>query len=80
MFWKARDYGTQLKELLKSLDFEDENEEADFFRNVKPKFACYIEYFLRISEALLFAPIDLDDAVVFWKKGKNRFQKFCEEQ
>lgn len=71
-------YYDKLKKLVMDEDFEDEAEEIDFFRNVKPAFTCYIEYFVLLSEALFFVH-EVDCATKFWSEEKKRFIRFCEE-
>ena len=78
-FWISRNYGKRLKELLKNIDFNDEDEENDFFKNVKPHFVCHIEYYLLVSEALSFVSVTRDDVITFWEDEKNRSNKFCED-
>lgn len=75
-FHIALSYGRQLKELMYSKSFEDDDEEIDFFRNVKPQFSCYIEYYRAISSALFFVPATKEEAIVFWKNEKKRLQQF----
>lgn len=75
-FWISRNYSKKLKELINIAGFDDENEEICFFRNVKPQFVCYIEYFLLISEALSIVPGEKDAAIKFWEEEKDRFQVF----
>jgi len=78
-FHIAMNYGQQLKQLMKRIDFEDEDEEIDFFRNVKPQFACYIEYFTVINTALSFVPANREDVIEFWLYERDRLQRFCEQ-
>lgn len=78
-FWMSRSYGKKLKELMKNIDFNDEEEEIDFFRNVKPQFVHHIEYYLLVSEALSFVSVTRGDVIAFWEEEKNRFNKFCED-
>jgi len=75
-FWISRNYGKKLKEVIKNREFSDENDEICFFRNVKPQFVCYIEYFLMICEALSIVPGKRDAAIAFWEEEKDRFQSF----
>ena len=51
-FWIANNYWEKLKALIDCKGFKNENEEIDFFRNVKPQFTCYKEYFTILSEAI----------------------------
>jgi hypothetical protein len=60
-FWIASNYWDKLKAMMKGrnskiIEFKDDSEEVDFFRNVKPKFTCHIEYYAILSEALQFVP------------------------
>lgn len=75
-FWITRDYGRKLKVLIMGSGFDDEKEEISFFRNVKPQFVCYIEYFLMISEAFSIVPGKRDAAIAFWEEERGRFQAF----
>lgn len=76
-FWIARNYRTKLKEMVLQKDFQDEIEEIDFFRNVKPKFVCYIEFYAKLSEALLLISHETDRAIALWKEEGKRFDRFC---
>jgi hypothetical protein len=42
--------------MIKNGVFCNEKEEINFFRNVKPQFTCYIEFFILLSRGLLFMP------------------------
>lgn len=55
-FWIAKNYWDKLKEIVKLKGFKDDSEEIEFFREVKPQFTVYIEYFIILSEALQFEP------------------------
>ncbi|HMU47863.1 MAG TPA: RteC domain-containing protein [Chitinophagaceae bacterium] len=55
-FWIARNYWEKLRDCIKEKGFKNEFEEIEFFRNIKPKFTSYIEYYVMLSEALQFAP------------------------
>lgn len=77
-FWIARKYWEKLKELLKGRPFKDERDEIEFFRNVKPQFTCYIEYFVILSEALLFIPEERQCAITYWEEESNRLKRFCD--
>ena len=78
-FWIARNYWDKLKAILKMRGFKDENDEIDFFRNVKPRFTCYIEYYVILTEALVCVPISKDAAVSYWKEEVNRVKRFCDK-
>jgi hypothetical protein len=81
-FWIASNYWDKLKAMMKGRDkkvieFKDDNEEIDFFRNVKPRFTCHIEYYAILSEALQFVPKDQKAVTHFWKEEYKRFGRFC---
>jgi hypothetical protein len=87
-FWIASNYWDKLKAMMKGrnskiVEFKDDSEEVDFFRNVKPKFTCHIEYYAILSEALQFVPKDHASAssalavIHFWKEEYKRFGRFC---
>lgn len=79
-FWIARNYSRQLKERIKMDDFTNDDEEIDFFRNIKPHFVCYIEYFLLISDALIIVPAMQDEYHAFWITEKGRLKRFRQVQ
>lgn len=55
-FWIAKNYWERLQISMTSRGFRTEAVEIAFYRNVKPKFASYIEYFSLLSEGLMFVP------------------------
>lgn len=75
-FWVASNYWEKLKEFVRKRDFGNECEEIDFFRNVKPKFTSQVEYFIRLSEALLCEPGDKEGAVEYWNQEAERLERF----
>lgn len=76
-FWIANNYWEKLKEMVKSKKFNNDTDEVDFFRNVKPQFTCHIEYYSILYEALQFAPGDEKAALCFWEEEYKRFSRFC---
>ncbi|HVT87043.1 MAG TPA: RteC domain-containing protein [Chitinophagaceae bacterium] len=76
-FWIANNYWDKLKAMMKRTKFKDDSEEVDFFRNVKPRFTCHIEYYAILSEALQFVPKDQKAVIHFWKEEHKRFARFC---
>ncbi len=56
-FWIAKNYCEKLKELVKQKGFNDVSREIEFFREVKPQFTFYIQYYVLLSEALQFVPM-----------------------
>ena len=75
-FWIASNYWERLKEIMKPGMFQNEKEEIDFFRNVKPQFTGRIEYFTILYEGLLFEPKDRDSALLFWNEEEKRLVRF----
>lgn len=80
-YWKAKKQWEQCKELLKKVIFENDAEEINFFKNVKPYITCLIEYYVLLSEALLFVPgnrpTDTKELVIsFWAEQEKRCQRF----
>jgi hypothetical protein len=55
-FWIARNYWDQLQAIVWVSRFNGERDEIEFYREVKPAFASYIEYFSFVAEALQFEP------------------------
>jgi hypothetical protein len=76
-FWIANNYWDKLKAMMKRHEYKDDCEEVDFFRNVKPRFTCHIEYYAILSEALQFVPKDPKAVILFWKEEYKRFGRFC---
>jgi hypothetical protein len=77
-FWRAMEHWEKLKHMIGKEDFTNEKEEIDFFKNVKPKFTCQIEYYIKISRALLFIPEFTSKTCLleFWKDESRLFQQF----
>jgi hypothetical protein len=75
-YWIANNYWEKLKVMIKEQGFKDDNDEINFFRNVKPRFTSHIEYMMMIAEALLFAPAERKDAIDFWRGQASRVKKF----
>jgi len=75
----AIDYWSKLKLIVKERGFKDENDEIDFFRNVKPRFTSYIEYMALIKDALLAIASDETNKISLWKKESDRLKKFYDD-
>ena len=70
-FWQ------KLREIWKEkLTYTDE-EEINFFREVKPRFTCHIEYYLILNQGLLFVPDDLVETIKYWTEEEKRYDRFC---
>lgn len=55
-YWIARNYWDKLQELVKGKGFGSESMELCFFKEAKPAFTSYIEYFSLLAEGLQFEP------------------------
>jgi len=76
-FWIGNNYWDKLKSLVKDKPFVNEDEEINFFREVKPNFTMYIEYFVLLAESLQFIPVDPVSAREYWQEESKRFDRFC---
>ena len=72
----AKGYWDKLKEIIKTRGLNNEKEEIDFFRNVKPRFTCHIEYMILLNAALLNVPSDTQDVINYWTREMNRVKDF----
>lgn len=59
--------------------FGTEAEEIDFFRNIKPLFTGYMEFYSILYSAELFVPETAEDALQFRKEELNRSLQFLEK-
>ena len=75
-FWITSNYWNRLKELKSPLIFENEEDEIDFFKNVKPGFTGMIEYYTILYEGLLCEPEDPVNAIFYWTQELKRFSRF----
>ncbi len=78
-FWIAHNYWEKLKDLMRNKDFENEEAEIEFFRNMKPKITSQIEYFARLSEALFSAECSntgKEELLQFWEGETDRLERF----
>ena len=78
-FWIAYDYADRLKAHVKDGLFNSESEEIDFFRNVKPQFTKYKEFYIILSESFMFVPDDHHSGIKFWEDELKRYKRFCEK-
>lgn len=65
-FMISNDYWKKLLSIPDNLDFINDESEIDFFRNVKPQFTSYQQYFILLYESLMFAPFKTTQAIDFW--------------
>lgn len=69
----------QLQHALAVYRFESEEEEIDFFKNIKPLFVSEIEYQHLMYHAQLFKPLyEHDELYRFWLRESLRLEKFTE--
>lgn len=76
-FWVAANHWDELKKRICPSVFDDPDTEIDFFRNVKPRFTGYIQYFTIVSEALLFVPEKRGNEITYWEEEMKRYNIFC---
>ena len=78
-FWIAHNYWDQLKKLVRLKGFESEEDEIDFFRNTKPLFTAYIDYYVILSESLMFVPGERESELLFWNEEQKRYDRFVKK-
>jgi len=59
-------------------NYKTDQEEIDFFRNIKPAFTCLIDYYSLVKEALLHAPVEPLLKWAYWNKELGRYARFCD--
>jgi len=80
-FRTASVYWTNMLEELSQYRFATEEEEIDFFRNIKPLFTSQIEFYTLIYQGMLFKPKeDLVKMVAFWASESTRLSRFSENK
>ena len=76
-FTLCMDYWNRLKDLIKSYQFENDEEEVWFFKVIKPNFTVLLEYYKLVNHAELFMPSRQDENLqTFWKKEQEKIKKF----
>jgi hypothetical protein len=76
-FTRSMQYWNKLKEFVKMHDFENEIEEIQFFKHVKPRFTGLIEYYIQIYRAHLFMPSKgHEERQAFWQNELLKIDKF----
>lgn len=68
-----------IKRKVSKYQFENDDEEIEFFKIVKPKFTSEIEFYTLLYHCVLFQPTEPFSAVNFWKLEFSRLQKFEED-
>ena len=72
-FWISSKSYQELEHLVLQNGFANAEEEIKFFRNVKPKFTCFMEFFVTASEALWFVEDKAACAPIFWKEEMGKY-------
>lgn len=75
-FWTANKFWDLLKTIM--LPFTDDLDEIQFFKQVKPTFTSYIEYFTILSEAILSVDKMDVDPLHFWQEEEKRYRTFTD--
>jgi hypothetical protein len=79
-FKSSLDHWGKVCKHVKAHGFLDNRDEISFFREVKPTFASYIEYYTFRYHAILFAPVnDQQELVRFWRWEEKKMQRFFED-
>jgi len=73
-FWASVKWYKTLKQLVMTNGFAREFEEIDFFRCIKPRFTCFIEFFVISSEALWFVNSKAECPFIFYFAHKMYFR------
>ena len=76
-FWTSVQCYRKLKELVLDNGLKNESDEIYFFRNVKPKFASFIEFFVLCTEAMWFVENKVQCAASFWREELEKYSRFC---
>ena len=78
-FKSSLDYWGRIAKLVRTKGFGGEKDEILFFKEVKPAFAAFIEYYTYRYHALLFAPVNNPTELGrFWRWEEKRMQRFYE--
>jgi hypothetical protein len=75
-YWVANEYWGKLKDLVKEKGFKNEEEEIDFFRNVKIAFTSYIEYYALLVGGLLEEATIRDALIYYWTEESFKCKRF----
>jgi hypothetical protein len=79
-FKSSLDQWGKVCKLAKRDGFRDVRDEIYFFKEVKPSFTAFIEYYTFRYHAILFAPVgDLHELKRFWRWEERKMHRFYEE-
>jgi len=76
-FWTYMKWNKHLKEQALVNGFKCESEEIEFFRDIKPRFTCFTEFFIIASEALWFVNNKAGCPSIFWNEEIEKYSRFC---
>jgi hypothetical protein len=75
----GKNYWHQVQLQLAQYEFSSDEDEIDFFKNIKPLFASEIEYYNLMLHAQLFQPLyDKELSQKFWNRELLRLERFIE--
>ena len=74
-FWICVKWNKNLKELALMNGFKSESDEIEFFRDIKPRFTCFTEFFVIASEALWFVNNKAECPSIFWKEEIEKYSR-----
>src|ERR1700761_7408156 len=70
----------KVRQSAKEAGFRSKEEEIRFFKETKPCFTSYIEYFTLRYHSLLFMPVDDPfEMTRFWKWEERKMERFYED-
>jgi len=79
-FQVANTYWVRLREKLANYVFENNKEEIEFFKTIKPKFTSEIEYYNLLYHTQIFKPeYDPIEIMKFWTREADRLNRFIED-
>jgi len=76
-FWLCVKWNKNLRELALMNGFKNSLEEIQFFRDIKPRFSCFTEFFVIVSEAVWFVNNKAECPSIFWKEEVEKYLRFC---
>ncbi len=71
-------YWSQLKTIIMVANFESEENEIHFFKNLKPKFTSQIQFYTLLTDILLFVPEEKNQQILFWQEELKRLPQYRE--
>ncbi|MDB5199199.1 MAG: hypothetical protein JWO92_1162 [Chitinophagaceae bacterium] len=76
-FNTAVNFWEDIKNKLAGYKFENKSQEINFYKNIKPTFTCYIEYFTIVYLSLCYEPPGSPEVQkFFWIEELKKLQKF----